>query len=57
MADDRTQPTANDRPEQEMPERTKLERAGQRPSPQNQANSAAQPSQRVAPGRRPLFRT
>jgi hypothetical protein len=53
MADDKMQPNLNDRPEQAKPEQE-----GQR-AQQGQtgvASAAAQPSQRVAPGRKPLFR-
>ena len=51
MVDEEIQPDANDRPEQAKPEQ-----AGQR-AEQRQAGAAAQPNQRAAPGRRPLFRS
>ena len=51
MTDDRMQPNVNDRPEQAKPEQV-----GQQ-AQQRQASAASQPDQRVAPGRRPLFRS
>jgi hypothetical protein len=50
MTDDKMQPNVNDRPEQAKPEQV-----GQQ-AQQSQASAAAQPGQRTAPGRRPLFR-
>jgi hypothetical protein len=51
MTDDRMQPNANDRPEQ-----TKPEQIGQQ-TQQSQASATAQPGQRAAQGRKPLFRS
>ena len=51
MTDDRMQPNASDRPEQ-----TKPEQVGQE-AQQSQASAAAQPGQRAAQGRKPLFRS
>jgi hypothetical protein len=52
MTDDKMQPNpnGNDRPEQAAPEEP-----GQQ-AQQGQPNKPADPGQRVAPGRRPLFR-
>jgi len=53
MADDKNQPDPNDQPQQR-----KSEHAGQ--DAQRQAGAAggsAEPGQRAAPGRRPLFRS
>jgi hypothetical protein len=50
MTDDKMHPNVNDRPEQAKPEQV-----GQQ-AQQSQASAAAQPGQRTAPGRRPLFR-
>ena len=50
MTDDKMQPNVNDRPEQAKPEQV-----GQQ-AQRIQASAAAQPGQRAAPGRRPLFR-
>jgi hypothetical protein len=53
MTDDGKHPSLNDKPEQ-----AKLEQANQQ-APRSQASEkeVAPPIQRVAPGRRPLFRT
>ena len=51
MSDDKIQINANERPEQ-----TKREAVDQQAQP-SQASAAAQPNQRPAPGRRPLFRS
>jgi hypothetical protein len=51
MTNDKTQQNANDQPEQAQPKQADQQ---ERPS---QASAALQLSQRVAPGRRPLFRT
>lgn len=50
MTDDKIQPNVNDRHEQ-----TKPERVGQQ-AHLSPIDTGVQPGQRVAPGRRPLFR-
>jgi hypothetical protein len=50
MTDDKIQPNVSDRPEQAKPQQV-----GQQPQ-LSPASAAAPPGQRVAPGRRPLFR-
>jgi hypothetical protein len=56
MTDNQTQPNGDDGPDQETPAPAKPEPAG-RPTQPTQTTAAAQPSQRAAPGRRPLFRS
>jgi hypothetical protein len=51
MTDDKMQPNDNDRPEQVKPEQVG------RQTQQSQRSAAAQPNERPAPGRRPLFRS
>jgi hypothetical protein len=50
MIDDKMQPNVND-----LREKAKPEQVGQQ-AQQSQASTAAQPGQRAAPGRKPLFR-
>ena len=53
MTDDKTQPDPNDQSERAAPEQSSAQaQRGQADVP----SPAAQPSQRAAPGRRPLFR-
>jgi hypothetical protein len=55
MTDDKMQPKVDERyPEQAKPEQVGQQGQQSQPSP---PNAAAQPGQRAAPGRRPLFRT
>ena len=56
MTDDNLRPNANDRPEQNMPEQEMPEQTSQQ-AQQNRPSSAVQPERRVAPGRKPLFRS
>lgn len=51
MTIENMQTTEANRPEPAKPEQERQQ------APQRQANAAAQPGQRVTPGRRPLFRT
>jgi hypothetical protein len=51
MTDDNMQPKVDDRPEQAKPEQVR-----QQTQQSSHASDAAEPSQRVAHGRRPLFR-
>ncbi len=51
MTDDETQSNANDQGEHEKPEQVRQQ------VQQSQAGAAAQPGQRVVPGRMPLFRS
>ncbi len=55
MADDKIQPNVNDRPEQARPGHAKP-KEDEEQTRQHQSGSPAQPAQRTAPGRRPLFR-
>lgn len=51
MTDDKMRPNLHDQSEQTKPEQ------GDRQAQQSQASATAQPGQRAALGRRPLFRT
>jgi hypothetical protein len=51
MTEDKMQPNVDDRPEPAKPEPVAQQ------AQQNQASAAVQPDRRVAPGRRPLFRS
>jgi hypothetical protein len=54
MADDKMVPKVSDHPEQALPEQALPEQVTQQLQ-QSQVDVAAQPGQRAAPGRRPLF--
>ena len=56
MTDDNLRPNANDSPEQDMPEQGMPEQTSQQ-AQQTRQSAAAQPGQRAAPGRQPLFRS
>ena len=51
MTDNKMLPKVDDRPEQAKPEQVAQQ------AQQSQAGAAAEPGQRTAPGRRPLFRS